>query len=80
MSINLIISPSEALLIASALDFVRRSMTLSESGMNWNFRDGGKFACDTQGIMSLGYTSESLRDAVSEEANRVRFAGYCKIN
>lgn len=79
MSINLIISPSEALLVASALDFVRRSMTLSDSGASWNFRDGGKFDCDTKGIMSLGYASESLREAVSEEANQVRFAGYCKI-
>lgn len=79
MSVQLIISPSEALLVAAALDFVRRSMTLSESGMNWNFRDGGKFACDTKGIMSLGYTSESLREAVADEADQVRFAGYCKI-
>ena len=80
MSVNLIISPSEALLVAAALDFVRRSMTLSDSGMIWNFRDGGKFMCDTKDVMSLGYASESLREAVAEESDRVHFAGYCNVN
>ena len=79
MTVQLIISPAEVLLCAAALDFVRRSLTLSESGLNWNFRDGGKFDCDTKGIMTLGYVSASLSVAVAEESDRVHFAGACRV-
>lgn len=80
MKVQLIISPAEAVLCAAALDFVRRSLTLSATGASWIFRDGGKFDCDTKGLMSLGYVSASLNEAVAEESDRVRFAGYCNVN
>lgn len=79
MKVSLILSPSEALQVAAALDFVRRSMTLSESSLTWIFRNGGNFDCNTKDIMSLGYVSASLNEACAEESNRVHFAGNCNV-
>ena len=79
MKVTLIVSPEDASLMASALDFVRRSMTLGDDCLKWIFRDGGKFDCSTKDVFSLGYVSESLRQALIQDSDRVRFAGCCKI-
>ncbi len=80
MTIQLILSPSEALHIAAALDFVRGQMTLDETAAAWRFRDGGRFSCETKDVLSFGYVSARIAEACEAESNRVHFAGYCNFN
>lgn len=79
MQVILILTPSEAVVCAAALDFVRQSLTLSDSGASWIYRDGGRFDTDTKGVMSLDYVAASLSEAVAEESNRIHFAGNCNV-
>lgn len=80
MTIQLILSPSEALHIAAALDFVRGQMTLDEKSAAWRFRDGGRFDCQTKDLLSLGYVSARIAEACENESNRVHYAGCCNFN
>lgn len=78
MKVQLIISPGEALMIASALDFLRKSMTLNAKSLQWSFEDGDRLKLSTKELMSLSYVSAALNEACESESNRPRFAGCCR--
>ena len=78
MKVELFLTQSEAAAIASALDFVRCSMSLDADGRMWIYRHGGQFTCEVEDVLQMEYVADSIRDAVAEEANRVQFAGYCR--
>lgn len=78
MKVQLIVSPGEALMIASTLDHVRKMMTLNESSLQWSLEDDEHLRLSSKELMSLGYVSAALNEACANESNRPRFAGYCK--
>lgn len=79
MKVQLIISPGEALMIASTLDFVRKSMTLSDRSLQWSFENSERMKLSTKDILSLGYVSAALNEACESESNRPHFAGCCNV-
>lgn len=78
MKVQLIISPGEALMVASALDFLRKSMTLNAKSLLWSFEEGDHLMLSTKDLLSLGYVSAALNEACESESNRPHFAGCCR--
>ena len=79
MQVTINLSPSEAVLAASALDFVRRNLTLSADGPEYRLIGGHHFRVSIDEYFSLDYVADQLQGAADDYAERVRFAGNCRI-
>lgn len=77
LSINLSVDETTALM--AAIRFVERNCSLNPDTCRWQFRNGGHFDCDTSQLVALGYVAEAINEAREEDANRVRFAGCCRV-
>ena len=78
MKVNLSLSPEEARSLMAAVEFVQSNSTLEPGSLRFLFRDGKPFSASIEGWLGLGYVQAKIEEAFSEEANQVRFAGYCK--
>ena len=77
LSINL--SAVEATALMAAIRFVEGNCSLNPDTCRWQFRNGGHFDCDTSQLVALGYVAEAINEAREEDANRVHFAGCCRV-
>lgn len=79
MKVTLSISPEEAAGLRAALDFVQSNSTLNPESLKMQLRSGRIFSLAIPEWLGLGYIIAKVEEAISENANRVRFAGACRV-
>lgn len=79
MNIQLILSPDEASIVLEALNFVSGNLALNPDSCRWQFVSGKSFDCEARGLFSIDYVAAAIDAARAEDAERVRFAGFCNV-
>ena len=79
MKVTLSISPEEADAMRAALDFVQSNSTLETGTLKMRLRGGRDFSLSIPEWLGLGYIIAKVDEAFSENANRVHFAGACRV-
>lgn len=79
MKVTVNLSADEAAALMAAIRFVENNCSLNPDTRRWQFRNGGHFDCDSSQLVALGYVAEAINEAREEDANRVSFAGCCRV-
>lgn len=79
MKVTLSISPEEADALRASLDFIQSNSSLESGTLKMRLRGGRDFSLSIPEWLGLGYIIAKIDEAYEDNANRVHFAGACRV-
>lgn len=76
---TIIFDEHEATVVASALQFVCRNLTMFSEGYAYRFVAGERFEISLEKKLSILYFIDELLAAIKENSEKIHFAGCCRV-